>query len=177
MIGVQSGHLWQRVHTGIHRSGSRGWDARRGDICEDPPCLFIHGKPITAICREPKLWRKVVRKVSARSLTIANDLDRFEFDATPINQTLVTDLAGGCFIKQQRNVVLVGGIGTARPPDPSLRHRLNRQRKLALQMPSLTPASRSLATALLGCALARLAPAVPKAPLLNAAPWAFFNTD
>jgi len=44
---------------------------------------------------------------------------------------------------------------TARPPDPSLRHRRDRQRKLALQEPGLTgpaslPASRSLATALLG---------------------------
>ena len=32
--------------------------------------------------------------------------------STPINQTLVNDLAGGGFIAQQRNVVLVGGTGT-----------------------------------------------------------------
>src|SRR5271165_4942529 len=33
---------------------------------------------------------------------------------TPINQTLVNDLAGGGFIAQQRNVVLVGGTGTGK---------------------------------------------------------------
>ena len=38
----------------------------------------------------------------------------FQFDGTPINQTLVNDLAGGGFIAQQRNVVLVGGTGTGK---------------------------------------------------------------
>ncbi|MEY9526460.1 hypothetical protein ABIF70_007601 [Bradyrhizobium japonicum] len=33
---------------------------------------------------------------------------------TPINQTLVNDLADGGFIAQQRNVVLVGGTGTGK---------------------------------------------------------------
>src|SRR5678815_379266 len=33
---------------------------------------------------------------------------------TPINQTLVNDLASGGFIAQQRNVVLVGGTGTGK---------------------------------------------------------------
>jgi DNA replication protein DnaC len=39
---------------------------------------------------------------------------RLQFDGTPINQTLVNDLAGGGFIAQQRNVVLVGGTGTGK---------------------------------------------------------------
>src|SRR5215216_788844 len=43
----------------------------------------------------------------------------------------------------------------ARSPDPSLRYRRNRKRQLAIQKPNLTTASRSLATALLGGALAR----------------------
>jgi hypothetical protein len=34
-----------------------------------------------------------------------------QLDGTPINQTLINDLAGG-FIAQQRNAVLVGGTGT-----------------------------------------------------------------
>src|SRR5690349_14083314 len=38
----------------------------------------------------------------------------FQFEGTPINQTLVNDLAGGGFIAQQRNVVLVGGTGTGK---------------------------------------------------------------
>ena len=34
------------------------------------------------------------------------DLEDFQFEGTPINQTLVNDLAGGGFIAQQRNAVL-----------------------------------------------------------------------
>jgi DNA replication protein DnaC len=37
-----------------------------------------------------------------------------QHDGTPINQTLVNDLAGGGFIAQQRNVVLIGGTGTGK---------------------------------------------------------------
>jgi DNA replication protein DnaC len=47
-------------------------------------------------------------------LPLAKDLDDFQFEGTPINQTLVNDLAGGGFIAQQRNAVLVGGIGTGK---------------------------------------------------------------
>jgi DNA replication protein DnaC len=36
------------------------------------------------------------------------------FEDTPINQTLVHDLASGNFIAQQRNAVLVGGTGTGK---------------------------------------------------------------
>src|SRR5215211_1679432 len=48
--------------------------------------------------------------------------------------------------------------GTTRSAHPPLRYRRNRQRKLALQEPRLTAASRSLATALWGRARSRLAP-------------------
>lgn len=34
---------------------------------------------------------------------------------TPVNETLVRDLAGGGFLEQQRNVVLTGGTGTGKP--------------------------------------------------------------
>src|SRR5215208_6123004 len=55
----------------------------------------------------------------------------------------------------------------ARSSDPSLLHRRNRKRQLAIQKPNLTTASRSLATALLGGALARglLHPAHASPPL------------
>ncbi|ABE63809.1 hypothetical protein Nham_3065 [Nitrobacter hamburgensis X14] len=46
--------------------------------------------------------------------SIAKDIADFQFDGTPINQTLVNDLAGGGFIAQQRNVVLVGGTSTGK---------------------------------------------------------------
>lgn len=42
------------------------------------------------------------------------DIDDFQFEGTPINETLVRDLAGGGFIAQQRNAVLVGGTGTGK---------------------------------------------------------------
>jgi DNA replication protein DnaC len=39
---------------------------------------------------------------------LATDIADFQFDGTPIDQTLVNDPAGSGFIAQQRNVVLVG---------------------------------------------------------------------
>ena len=53
-------------------------------------------------------------KLRRRSVPLAKDLDDFRFEDTPINETLVRDLAGGDFIAQQRNVVLVGGTGTGK---------------------------------------------------------------
>jgi len=47
-------------------------------------------------------------------LPLAKDIDSFEFKGTPINPSLVRDLAGGGCIAQQRNVVLVGGTGTGK---------------------------------------------------------------
>jgi DNA replication protein DnaC len=44
----------------------------------------------------------------------AGDLDDFQFEGTPINETLVRDLAGGEFLAEQRNAVLVGGTGTGK---------------------------------------------------------------
>jgi len=40
---------------------------------------------------------------------LAKDVEDFAFKDTPINEALVRGLAGGGFIAQQRNVVLVGG--------------------------------------------------------------------
>ena len=47
-------------------------------------------------------------------LPLASDLDDFQFEGTPINETLVRDLAGSAFLAQQRNAVLVGGTGTGK---------------------------------------------------------------
>src|SRR5213594_3357926 len=49
-----------------------------------------------------------------RQAAARQDLDDFQFAGTPINETLVRDLAGGGFIAQQRNAVLVGGTGTGK---------------------------------------------------------------
>jgi DNA replication protein DnaC len=56
-----------------------------------------------------KQARSIKYQLTIAKLPLAKDLDDFQFEGTPINQTLVNDLAGGGFIAQQRNVVLVGG--------------------------------------------------------------------
>jgi DNA replication protein DnaC len=47
-------------------------------------------------------------------LPLAKDLGDFTFEGTPINATLVHELAGGEFLAHERNVVLVGGTGTGK---------------------------------------------------------------
>jgi DNA replication protein DnaC len=47
-------------------------------------------------------------------LPLAKDIDDFEFDGTPINETLVRDLSSGAFLAEQRNTVLIGGTGTGK---------------------------------------------------------------
>jgi DNA replication protein DnaC len=61
-----------------------------------------------------KQARSIKYQLTIAKLPLAKDLDDFEFADTPINETLVKDLAGGGFIAQQRNVVLVGGTGTGK---------------------------------------------------------------
>ncbi len=56
-----------------------------------------------------KQARSIKYQLTIAKLPLAKDLDDFQFEGTPINQTLVHDLAGGGFIAQQRNAVLVGG--------------------------------------------------------------------
>jgi DNA replication protein DnaC len=53
---------------------------------------------------------------------LAKDVEDFAFKDTPINEALVGDLAGGGFIAQQRNVVLVGGTGKGKTQS-GYRHR------------------------------------------------------
>src|SRR5438552_12951738 len=61
-----------------------------------------------------KQARSIKYQLTIAKLPLAKDLDDFQYDGTPINQTLVNDLAGGGFIAQQRNAVLVGGTGTGK---------------------------------------------------------------
>ena len=60
-----------------------------------------------------EISEKQARSIIAK-LPLAKDLDDFQFEGTPINETLVKDLAGDGFIAQQRNAVLVGGTGTGK---------------------------------------------------------------
>ena len=61
-----------------------------------------------------KQARSIKYQLTIAKLPLAKDLHDFQFEGTPINETLVNDLAGGGFIAQQRNAVLVGGTGTGK---------------------------------------------------------------
>ena len=61
-----------------------------------------------------KQARSIKYQLTIAKLPLAKDVDGFEFKGTPINESLVRDLAGGGFIALQRNVVLVGGTGTGK---------------------------------------------------------------
>jgi len=61
-----------------------------------------------------KQARSIRYQLSSAKLPLAKDLDDFAFADTPINETLVRDLAAGGFLAQQRNAVLVGGTGTGK---------------------------------------------------------------
>ena len=61
-----------------------------------------------------KQARSIKYQITIAKLPLAKDLADFDFTDTPVNETLVRDLAGGDFLAHQRNVVLVGGTGTGK---------------------------------------------------------------
>lgn len=61
-----------------------------------------------------KQARSIKYQIAIAKLPMAKEIDEFVFDGTPINETLVRDLAGGGFLTQQRNLVLIGGTGTGK---------------------------------------------------------------
>jgi len=73
----------------------------------------IIGDLMTAEISE-KQARSIRYQITIAKLPLAKDVDDFRFDDTPINETLVRDLASGNFLAHQRNVVLVGGTGTGK---------------------------------------------------------------
>ncbi|MGZ5913534.1 MAG: IS21-like element helper ATPase IstB [Reyranella sp.] len=75
--------------------------------------LRIMGDLLKAEIAE-KQARSIKYQLTIAKFPLAKDLSDFAFDSTPINKTLANDLAGGGFIAQQRNIVLVGGTGTGK---------------------------------------------------------------
>jgi DNA replication protein DnaC len=61
-----------------------------------------------------KQARSIKYQMTIAKLPLAKDLEDFVFTGTPINDGVVRDLAGGEFLAQERNVVLVGGTGTGK---------------------------------------------------------------
>ena len=73
----------------------------------------VVGDLLTAEITE-KQARSIKYQIAIAKLPLAKDIDDFQFDNTPVNETLVRDLARGDFLAQQRNVVLIGGTGTGK---------------------------------------------------------------
>lgn len=61
-----------------------------------------------------KQARSIKYQLAVAKLPLAKEIAEFQFEDTSINETLVRDLAGGGFLNQQRNVVLIGGTGTGK---------------------------------------------------------------
>jgi DNA replication protein DnaC len=61
-----------------------------------------------------KQARSIRYQITVAKLPLAKEIEDFAFAETPVNETLVRDLAGGGFLLQQRNLVLVGGTGTGK---------------------------------------------------------------
>jgi len=73
----------------------------------------IVGDLLTAEIAE-KQARSIKYQMTIAKLPLAKDIAEFDFEGTPINETLVRDLAGGDFLAHERNVVFVGGTGTGK---------------------------------------------------------------
>lgn len=73
----------------------------------------IVGELLAAEIAEKKA-RSIKYQLTIAKLPLVKDLDGFTFAGTPINESLVRDLATGAFLAEQRNAVLVGGTGTGK---------------------------------------------------------------
>lgn len=58
--------------------------------------------------------RSIKYQLTIAKLPLAKDIEDFAFQDTPVNESLVRDLATGDFLASQRNVVLIGGTGTGK---------------------------------------------------------------
>lgn len=77
----------------------------------EPPRIV--GDLLTAEIAE-KQARSVRYQLTVAKLPLAKDLEEFDFAGTPVNEALVRELAGGSFVVDQRNAVLIGGTGTGK---------------------------------------------------------------
>ncbi|MBF0554403.1 MAG: ATP-binding protein [Nitrospirae bacterium] len=67
---------------------------------------------------EAEMGERTVRSIRYRlgqaRFPVDKDLDRFDFTASPVNETLVRTLCQGSFLSTNTNVILVGGTGTGK---------------------------------------------------------------
>lgn len=61
-----------------------------------------------------KQARSIKYQMTIAKLPLAKELEEFSFETTPINETLIREMATGDFLDHQRNLVLIGGTGTGK---------------------------------------------------------------
>ncbi len=61
-----------------------------------------------------RIARSIRYRLGQARFPVDKDIDRFEFTASPINETLVRSLYQGRFLTDRSNVILVGGTGTGK---------------------------------------------------------------
>ena len=61
-----------------------------------------------------KTARSIKYQMASARLPTAKELADFDFAASPVNEPLIQELAGGGFLEGKRNIVLVGGTGTGK---------------------------------------------------------------
>jgi DNA replication protein DnaC len=61
-----------------------------------------------------KQARSIKYQLTIAKLPLTKDVAAFDFPGTPVNESLVRELATGAFLAEQRNVVLIGGTGTGK---------------------------------------------------------------
>ena len=61
-----------------------------------------------------KQARSIKYQMTSAKLPTAKELADFDFAASPVNEPLIQELAGGDFLESKRNIVLVGGTGTGK---------------------------------------------------------------
>ena len=73
----------------------------------------IIGDLLNAEISEKKA-RSIKYQMTIAKMPLAKELEEFDFEAAPVNETLMRDLASGDFLDHQRNLVLIGGTGTGK---------------------------------------------------------------
>jgi hypothetical protein len=92
-------------HAGIKAAWRPPSSASMNSIALSVTCPTPRSREVGAIDQLPTHHRQAAA---------GQEFADLQFDGTPVNRTLVNDLAGGGFIAQQRNAVLVGGTGTGK---------------------------------------------------------------
>lgn len=78
-------------------------------VKRQPEPQWIIGEQLNAEISE-KQTRSIRYQITIAKLPLAKDLEEFRLADTPVNESLVRELANGNFLAHQRNLVLVGGI-------------------------------------------------------------------